>query len=176
MKQAQTRSETAIRGGKLSRIAVATVVALVVGFVVCGPAAAADPTRSEYVTQLESICKPRALATEQATKGTRTDINAERFDSAAKKFNRASQIFSATLDEISPIPRPGADTTRLAGWFSDLGQQERYLKQIVAQLRAGHAIKTQKLIARFIHSGNAANNAVLAFGFDYCSFKFSRFG
>ena len=51
-----------------------------------------------------------------------------------------------------------------------------YLQQITAQLRAGQAIKAQRLTARFIHNGNLANNVVLAFGFDYCSFKFSRYG
>ncbi len=55
-------------------------------------------------------------------------------------------------------------------------RQESYLKQITAQLQAGHAIKAQRLTARFIHNGNLANNVVLAFGFDYCSFKFSRYG
>jgi hypothetical protein len=37
-------------------------------------------------------------------------------------------------------------------------------------------IKAQRLTARFIHNGNLANNDTLAFGFDYCSFKFSRYG
>ena len=39
-----------------------------------------------------------------------------------------------------------------------------------------NAIKAQRLTARFIHNGNLANNVVLAFGFDWCSFKFSRYG
>ena len=28
----------------------------------------------------------------------------------------------------------------------------------------------------FFHNGNLANNVVLSFGFEYCSFKFSRYG
>ena len=48
--------------------------------------------------------------------------------------------------------------------------------QITANLRAGRGIAAQRLISRFIHSGNLANRVVLAFGFDYCSFKFSRYG
>ena len=50
------------------------------------------------------------------------------------------------------------------------------MKEISAQLRMDHEIKAQRLTARFIHNGNLANNVTLAFGFDYCSFKFSRFG
>ena len=40
----------------------------------------------------------------------------------------------------------------------------------------GRAIPAQRLTARFIHNGNLANNTVIAFGFNYCSFKFSRYG
>jgi hypothetical protein len=74
------------------------------------------------------------------------------------------------------MPRPPEDVARLAKWFGYLDRQESYLRRITAQLRAGRAIKAQRLTARFIHSGNLANNVVLAFGFNYCSFKFSRYG
>ncbi len=151
--------------------------ALLTALLLSGVAVAeTEPSRSEYVTRLEAICKPRALATEQATKGARADIRAERLAVAAGKFGRATRIFAATVDAMTPVPRPSADAARLAKWFGELNQQEDYLKQITAQLRAGNAIKSQRLTARFIHSGNLANNIVLAFGFDYCSFKFSRFG
>ncbi len=39
-----------------------------------------------------------------------------------------------------------------------------------------HDIKAQRLTARFIENGNLANNVTLAFGFNYCSFKFIRYG
>ena len=61
-------------------------------------------------------------------------------------------------------------------WFVYLNRQEAYLQEISAQLRAGHKIKAQRLTGRFIHNGNLANNVTLAFGFDWCSFKFSRYG
>jgi microcompartment protein CcmL/EutN len=138
-------------------------------------AAGTAPNRSEYVTRLEAICKPRALATARATKGARGDIDAGRLAIAAGKFGQAARIFGGTVRAIAAVPRPSADTARLAQWFSHLNRQELYLKEITAQLRARHTIKAQRLTARFIHSGNLANNVVLAFGFDYCSFKFSRF-
>jgi hypothetical protein len=153
-----------------------TVAALVVALALGGIAVAeAGPSRPEYVTRLEGICKPRALATERATKGVRSDIRAGRLAIAAGKFGKAARIFGATVRAIAAVPRPSADTARLAKWFSDLKRQESYLKEITSQLRAGRTIKAQRLTAHFIHSGNLANNVVLAFGFDYCSFKFSRF-
>jgi hypothetical protein len=139
-------------------------------------AAAEAPTREQYVAQLESVCKPDAEATQVAMKGARSDVQAERLTIAAVKFAKAASIFGSTVKEISAAPRPAADTAKLTKWFGYLNAQESYLKRITAQLRAHQAIKAQRLTARFIHNGNLANNTVLAFGFNYCSFKFSRYG
>lgn len=152
-------------------------LALTVLIMGVGSALAAEgPTRQEYVSQLEEVCKPDAEATQRAMKGARSDIQAERFAVAAGKFAKATRIFGSTVNEIAPVPRPSADKERLGRWFVDLRRQKSYLSQITSQLRADHGIKAQRLIARFIHSGNLANNVVLAFGFNYCSFKFSRYG
>jgi hypothetical protein len=138
--------------------------------------AAEAPTRDDYVTRLEEMCMPGAEATRRAMKGARADIRASRLGVAAGKFAEATRIFGSTVKRISVAPRPAADTTRLSKWFVYLNRQESYLGEITTQLRARHAIKAQRLTARFIHNGNLANNVVLAFGFNYCSFKFSRYG
>jgi hypothetical protein len=139
-------------------------------------AAAEAPTRAEYVDTLEAICKPDAFATQRVMKGARADVRAERLAAATGKLAKATSIFGSTVKQISPIPRPPGDTARLGKWFTFLKRQESYLRQITAQLRQGNAIKAQRLITRFNHTGNLANNVVLAFGFDWCSFKFSRYG
>lgn len=152
---------------------------LVVGAVLAGGVAAnaaEAPTRGEYVQELEAICKPDALDTQRAMKGARRDVQAERLQVAAPKFAKAARIFGGTVKKIATVPRPPADRERLKKWFSYLNQQERYLVEITAKLRAEETIAAQRLTARFIHNGNLANNVVLAFGFEYCSFKFSRFG
>jgi len=160
-----------------SRLVVGLLFAGLLVSVSVGNARAAEgPTRAEYVSELESVCKPDAEATQRAMKGARSDIQAERLGIAAGKFAKATQIFGSTVKKIAPVLRPTADTERLEKWFVDLRKQESYLGQITTQLRSDHAFKAQRLIARFIHSGNQANNVVLAFGFNYCSFKFSRYG
>lgn len=141
-----------------------------------GTAAAEAPTRRDYVHTLEAICKPDALATQRVMKGARSDIQHERLKVAARKFGKGTSIFTGTVSKISEVPRPPADTERLSKWFGYLKQQERYLRKITAKLTADEAIAAQRLTARFIHNGNLANNVVLAFGFEYCSFKFSRYG
>lgn len=153
------------------------ITLLAVALLAAASATAAEaPTREEYVERVEAICKPGALATQRVMRGARADIRAERLAVAARKFAKATAIFGGTVKRISAVPRPEADQAKLRKWFTYLKRQEHYLRQITVQLRQGHAIKAQRLTARFIHNGNLANNVVLAFGFDYCSFKFSRYG
>jgi len=158
------------------RFAIAAAAALLLLVGGAGAVAAQAPTRAEYVPRLEAICKPGAEATQRAMKGARTDIQQERFSVAAIKFAKAEKIFGQTVKQIAAVPRPSADAARLAQWFVYLKRQETYLGQITANLRTGRGIAAQRLISRFIHTGNLSNHAVLAFGFDYCSFKFSRYG
>lgn len=160
--------------GRKTWAAVLVLVAATTWTAVAGAEEA--PTRDEYVDRLEAICKPDALATQRAMKGARGDIQHERLRVAAPKFAKAASIFGSTVKQIAAVSRPPADRERLRKWFGYLGQQEDYLVKITAKLRAEEAIAAQRLTARFIHNGNLANNVVLAFGFEYCSFKFSRFG
>jgi hypothetical protein len=140
------------------------------------PQTSEGPTRREYVAELEKICKPGADATQRAMKGVRNDVKENRIPLATTKFERATKIFGRTIKEIGEPARPPADEGRLKKWFTYLKRQERYLQEISAQLRIDHKIKAQRLTGRFIHNGNLANNVTLAFGFNYCSFKFSRYG
>jgi hypothetical protein len=154
-------------------VVLAAFLALLAGTIAV---AAEPPTRAEYVTTLEAICKPDAEATQKAMVGARSDLQHERLKVATAKFAKATSIFGGTVKKIAAVPRPPTDAPKLTKWFSYLNQQEAYLRQISADLRAGKSIPAQRLTARFIHSGNLANNVVIAFGFNYCSFKFSRYG
>lgn len=154
--------------------AAALAAALVLGTAAIAQEAAA-PTRAEYVARLESICKPRALATKRAVRGMRADLRAERLAVAAAKFSRASQLFSDTVRKIKPVPRPPADRATLDRWFQYLAAEEENLRRIVVVLRANRPVAFQHASARFVKSGNRANNVVFAFDFNYCFFKLSRF-
>jgi hypothetical protein len=153
-------------------VTVATVVAA------SAVASAEEPvSRDAYVDRLERVCKPRAEATRKAMDGVRQDIRyRDRLPIAADKFAKGAKIFGGTIKTIAQVPRPAADVSRLEEWFVFLNRQEDYLREITAQLRMGHTIKAQRLTSRFIQNGKQANNVTLAFEFDYCSFKFSRYG
>lgn len=138
-------------------------------------AAAEELTREEYVARLERVCKPGSEATERAVRGVRSDVRHERLKLAGRKFAKAKRIFAGTVNSISSVPRPTADRDTLKRWFAALGREELYLGQMVKTLLAENVAGFQRVSARFIHEGNKANNAVVSFGFDYCSFKPTRF-
>ena len=76
---------------------------------------------------------------------------------------------------ISAVPRPPQDAKQLAKWFHYLKLQESYLGRAAAALRAQRISRYQHNAVLFVHNGNLANDVVIAYGFNYCRFKFSRF-
>jgi hypothetical protein len=158
-----------------SWIAGVAALLLALSVAVAVAAAAEEPTRTEYVSRLEQICKPGSDATERAVHGVRADVRAERFAVAAGKFARGERIFAKTVGSISTVPRPAADAATLKRWFAALGKEKVYLGQIVKTLRANDVAGFERVSANFIHEGNRANNAVVSFGFNYCDFKPTRF-
>jgi hypothetical protein len=151
------------------------IVLLIVNASVATAAIVEAPTRPEYVVRLEGICKPGSEATQRAVLGVRRDVRSERLSLAGTKFARAKQIFTRTVRAISTVPRPPADARTLARWFAHLSREEVYLGRIATALQASNVARFQRVSAQFIHEGNRANNVVVSFGFNYCSFKPSRF-
>jgi hypothetical protein len=148
---------------------------LALSLAVAVSAAAEEPTRAEYVAQLEQICKPGSEQIQRAVHGVRSDIRAERLAVAGRKFGRAKPIFAATLRSISAVPRPAADRATLSRWFAALGSEKTYLGQMVTALRAGSLARFEHVFAGFSREGTRANNVVVAFGFNYCAYKSGRY-
>jgi hypothetical protein len=138
--------------------------------------ASVRPDQAEYVSRLESICKPNVEETQRAVLGVRSDIRSERLAIAARKLSSAGRIFDGTIRAISAVPRPSADAAQLAKWFVDLRHQESYLRGAASALHAQRIVSYQHNAVRFVHTGNLANDVVITYGFNYCRFKFSRFG
>lgn len=160
-------------GPRVRRLAAAIALAVIV--LAASAGAESLPNRTEYVARLESICKPGVEATQKAVHGVRSDIRAERFAVAAAKLGSAARIFDGTVRRISAVPRPQPDAAQLAKWFGYLDLQESYLAKAAAALRVEKIVRYQHNSVRFVHNGNLANDVVIAFGFDYCKFEFSRF-
>lgn len=164
--------------GRSRVLGVAATAAMVAAAVaLSSPATAMTPKaeRTEYVHRLESICKPGVAATQRAVRGVRPDIRAERLAVAAGKLARAARIFDGTVRRISAVRRPLVDVKQLAKWFRYLGLQKSYLGRAAAALRAQRIVRYQHNAVHFVHTGNLANDVVIAYGFNFCRFKFSRF-
>lgn len=142
---------------------------------VCAASAAADTTRSQYVAQLERICKPGSEATERAVRGVKRLVRSERLPVAAPRVAKAKRIFARTVRSIATVPRPPADRATLARWFVALKREIGALTRTAEALSADDVPHFQRVWGDFIHEGNKANNVVVSFGFDYCNFKASRF-
>jgi len=151
------------------------VVLFLVTIQVAGAARSAETTRPDYVTRLERICKPGSEATQRAVRGVRGDVQRERLREAAPKVDEAKRIFAHTVSAIGKVPRPSTDRTTLARWFRALRRETVALGRTASALRADDVARFQRAWANFIHEGNKANNVVVAFGFNYCDFKPSRF-
>jgi hypothetical protein len=160
----------------MGRFPLAVLATAIVTVALAAPSSeGAEVTRPEYVAQLEKICKPRSEATRRAVRGTRADVRAERFRQAAVKVAKAERIFSGTVRAIAGVPQPAADRATLDRWIAALGREAAALERTAASLRDEDVARFQRVWARFIHEGNKANNVVVSFGFDYCTFKPSRF-
>jgi hypothetical protein len=161
--------------GRLQRLLLIPIAALALAAPAAGVAAAAELTRTEYVAQLEKICRPGSEATSRTVRGMRSDIRSERLRLAASKFSKAKRIFADTVSSISTVPRPPADRATLSRWFAALGRETDYLGLTAAALRAEEIPRFQRVSGRFFQEGSKANNIVVSFGFDYCNFKSSRY-
>ncbi len=163
-----------IRSFRVRRIvAAALLAALALSALAVADAA---PDQAEYVSRLESICKPNVEQTQRAVKGVRSDIQRERFAIAARKLSSARRIFDRTVGAISAVPRPPADAAQLCQVVR-LPEASGVLsaRSGVGACRRQHIVRYQHNSVRFVHTGNLANDVVITYGFNYCRFKFRRF-
>ena len=136
----------------------------------------AAPDRAEYVSRLESICKPDVEETQRAVKGVRSDIQAR------TPHRRGAKA----LERGADLRRDGASDLRRAA----PSRRCRTARQVVCRPAAssshicagpprrcarGASSRYQHNAVRFVHTGNLANDVVITYGFNYCRFKFSRF-
>lgn len=138
-------------------------------------AAAAEPTRDEYVARAEPICKRNTEANRRIFAGAKEEVKAGKLKLASKHFARARTALEKTVRQLKAVPEPGADAARLEKWLGYLEMEGAYLGRIGKALAAGQKGKAQTLSVRLNRNSNLANNAVLAFGFRYCRLDPSRF-
>lgn len=134
-------------------------------------ALAADTSRDEFVERAEPICKTNV----EAFKGAKGKVKKGKLKSASGHFMRAVRAFGKTVSQLKAVPRPAADEARLRRWFALLEEERLLVEKIGRALAAEQKRKAESFSLDLNRNSNKANNAALAFGFDYCRIEPSRF-
>lgn len=138
-------------------------------------AGASELTREEYVERGEPICKANTTANSHILKGIRADVRNGKLKLAGGKFSRAARALDQTIEQLERIPRPPADESLLARWFTHLNGETKMLGRIARRLLKGNSVDLGQYVLELRHNANATNNIVLTFGFEYCLIQTARF-
>ena len=134
-----------------------------------------EPTRAEYVTTVDPICKKNIDSNKTILKPVRKQVKNDQLKPAAKAFEKVSKNFGKTILAIEAVPRPVEDSARLEKWFKFLKIVQMNLGKVGKALREGNKVKATHEQIRAERSSNAANNVSFVFGFSYCALKPSQF-
>jgi hypothetical protein len=151
------------------------IAAALAGLAAVSVASAAELTRDEYVARVEPICKRNTEANQRIFAGAKEEVKSGRLKLASVHFVRAEAALDGTIRQLHAVPRPAADEAKLGKWLGYLEAESVLLGRIGKALAAGERAKAQTLSARLNRNSNLANDAVLAFGFNYCKINPSRF-
>ncbi|HEX5762239.1 MAG TPA: hypothetical protein VFY04_03855 [Solirubrobacterales bacterium] len=164
------------RNGKRSSIKLSAVVVLALVFAV--PIAGAiepDPTRDEYVAEVEPVCKANTEANSRILAGVKEQVKQGKLVPAGQRFIRAAGALGKSVRQIAAVPKPSADATKLEKWIGYLKQEKTYLQKIGKALKAGNKFQAQKYAVQLNRNNNKANNTVISFGFKHCRIDSSKF-
>lgn len=162
------------RNVSFGKVSLAPLVALLIA-VPLAAAIEADPTREEYVTAVEPICKANTEANARILKGVKQQVQRGDLAPAGRRFLRAATALGKSVRQIAAVPKPSADKARLEKWIGYLGQEKAYLQKIGKALKSGNKFQAQKQAVQLNRNNNKANNTVISFGFDHCRIDSSRF-
>jgi hypothetical protein len=137
--------------------------------------AAAGPTRTEYVAQVEPVCQANTLASQRILAGASAKVRQKKLAGAGAQFIRAAAAFGKATGEIAAVPQPSADQPRLAKWVEHLRLIQTYLRKAGKALKAGDRSHATIDVIKLRSAGNAANNVVFEFEFHYCRITPSHF-
>lgn len=151
----------------LSRLCLALLAALLV--VVPVAAFAEEPTREEYVREVDLICQKNEKANSRILNGVKKQVTKKHeLVPAGKRFIKASSSFGRAVTEIAAVPQPIADQAKLKTWIKDLQSEKSQLLEIGKALKSEKTGRANKLAVDLQHTNRQANNTVFSFEFKYC--------
>src|SRR4051794_9941630 len=99
------------------------------------------PSRTEYVAQVDPICKANTDSNKRILDGAAEKVNKGKLAAAGRQFTRAAQAFGKSVQEIMAIPRPPEDNARLEKWFKFLKIIQEKLGKVGKALKEGDKVK-----------------------------------
>jgi hypothetical protein len=135
----------------------------------------ANPTRAEYLAEVEPICQKNTDANKPVLKAARKKVNAKNLKGAGSDFFKVSANFGNALKSIEAVPRPAEDSARLEKWFGFLKIVKTNLRMVGKALKEENKVKAAHEKIRAERSSNAANNVSFVFGFSACRLTPAQF-
>lgn len=137
-----------------------------------------EPTRAQYVEQVDPICQANTEANKRILKNVKTKARSKSpktVRQAGSQFIQASTAFGTAEKKIAAVPRPPADDARLLKWFKHLAIVRTDLRKLGKALQKGEKILAAHEQVRVERAANAANNVSFIFEFKYCHLSASNF-
>jgi hypothetical protein len=137
-----------------------------------------EPTRTQYVEQVDPICQANTEANKRILKNVKTKARSKSpktVRQAGSQFIQASTAFGNAEKKIAAVPRPPADDARLLKWFKHLSIVRTDLRKLGKALQKGEKILAAHEQVRVERAANAANNVSFVFEFKYCHLSASNF-
>ena len=135
-----------------------------------------EPTRAEYVAQLEPICSAQTKAEKKGSHGLANDIEAGRTQSAVATIRHWKRAFDRGEVRIAAVPQPTADAAVLSQWLLARKNFGRALKPFARGIKTGH-VRVEaggalfgRPAKRLALSALSADQPVEGFGFKSCLF------
>ena len=155
---------------------VATLLAMVsLTLALSAPANAAEPTRAEYVEQVEAICQARTEVSKAVLHNVDDMVQRGQLKAAAHRFKRAAVALKGAVEQIARVPRPVADQARLERWLHYGREGEDLLRRVAKSLSEGDRHGVQGMASRLLTTAKRGNAIVVGFGFKYCRLNPGRF-
>ena len=159
-----------MRGRKRCLIWIACVGALATT-ATAAAAPAGEVTRSRYVERAEAVCKPVTQTAKPVIARALSNLKENQVKRSGGELLEVAKTYEASRAHLRAIAPPPADAAVLRSWLKTLQEQNAFLRGAGRELSRERRVPAQGFLARFVHSGNLANDLVLGFGFNYCLFK-----
>src|SRR6188472_67111 len=137
-----------------------------------------EPTRLQYVEQVDPICQANTEANKRILKNVKTKARSKSVKTvreAGSQFIQASSAFGKAEKKIAAVPRPPADDARLLKWFNHLDIVKTDLRKLGKAVQGNEKILAAHEQVRVERAANAANNVSFVFEFQYCHLSPSSF-